>query len=188
MNYWNNKKFTSMFILLIWLFIFVFFTMDIYSSMTDKIETNKKLKAEYKSKVDLKSDLSKNAKKLKLNQDNSEVNSEIKKYIQEYSEDRIIRLFYNFSNTYDTNWQIVIKSLNLGKPKQNEIGMKDAKIQISARVSNKRVMLDFLDFIINNSEYKFFIHSFTVPKKTDTPFNIQVPIEFFYQDFKEIEK
>jgi len=66
--------------------------------------------------------------------------------------------------------------------------MKDVKIQISARVSNKRVMLDFLDFIIKNSEYKFFIHSFTVPKKTDAPFNIQVPIKFFYQDFKKIEK
>jgi len=77
--------------------------MDIYSSMTDKIETNKKLEVEYKSKLDLKSDLSKNAKKLKLNQDDGEVNNEIKKYKQEYSEDRMIKLFYNFSNTYDTN-------------------------------------------------------------------------------------
>jgi len=184
----SNKKFISMFILLIWLAIFVFFTQDIYSSLMDKIETNEKIKEIQDKKIILRDKLSEKAKELKINKWDSEVNKEISKYLQEYSEDRIINLIYDFSSSYSKNWQILIKNIKMSEWKENEIWFKEAKINISARVSNKKVMIDFLNFVIENEEYKFFIDSFNVPKKTNVPFNIQLPIKVFYKDFKKVEK
>ena len=181
----SNKKFTSMFILLVWLFVFVFFTQNIYSSFMDKKETFEKNKADYESKIKLREDLNKLSIDLKSNNSDKKLNSEIKKYLQEYSEDKIIKLFYNFAETYAENWQTRIKSISFTKWVKNEIWLKEATINISAIVSNKKVMNDFLYFVVNNPDYKFLIHSFTYPKDTDKPFLIQIPIKILYQDFKK---
>jgi hypothetical protein len=61
----------------------------------------------------------------------------------------------------------------------------ESKINISARVKNKEAMEDFLDYLVKDSKYKFFITSFTVPNiVANKEFTIQIPLTMFYTDIK----
>lgn len=110
---------------------------------------------------------------------------EIWKYLKKLSEDEIINEMYSFVEKYSENWIMKILSLSITPWVKNELGFNESKINISARVQNKKVMVDFLDFLIENPNYKFFLNSFRVPKKTSSAFNIQVPVTFIYKDIKK---
>ncbi len=179
----NNSKFVSMFLVLLSLFIFVFFTKWYYSDLISSLsvqEDNKTLHARQLVEMDILEKKQKELKKL----DGSN-NSEIWKYLQQFNEDEIIREIYSYSTNYSKNGGMKIISINMWEWKKNELWFKQSNISISARVENKAVMIDFLDFLIQDSKYKFYINSFTIPKDKDKFFNIQIPLTLFYKEIKQ---
>ena len=179
----NNSKFVSMLLVLLSLFIFVFFTKWYYSDLISNmsvLDDNEILHAKQLAEIDI---LEKKQKELKKLDDSN--NSEIWKYLQQFNEDEIIREIYSYSTNYSRNGGMKIISISMGEWKKNELWFNESNVSISARVANKAVMIDFLDFLIQDSKYKFYINSFNVPKNKDKFFNIQIPLTLFY---KEVEQ
>jgi len=179
----NNSKFVSMLLVLLSLFIFVFFTKWYYSDLISNmsvLDDNEILHAKQLAEIDILEKKQKELKKL----DGSN-NSEIWKYLQQFNEDEIIREIYSYSTNYSRNGGMKIISISMGEWKKNELWFNESNVSISARVENKAVMIDFLDFLIQDSKYKFYINSFNVPKNKDKFFNIQIPLTLFY---KEVEQ
>ncbi len=179
----NNSKFVSMLLVLLSLFIFVFFTKWYYSDLISNIsihDENKSIHSKQLAQMDI---LEKKQKELKKLDGSS--NSKIWKYLQQFNEDEIIKEIYTYSTNYSKNGGMKIISINMGEWKKNELWFNESSINISARVENKAVMIDFLDFLIQDSKYKFYINSFNIPKNKDKFFNIQIPLVLFY---KEIEQ
>lgn len=179
----NNSKFVSMLLVLLSLFIFVFFTKWYYSDLISNmsvLDDNEILHAKQLAEIDILEKKQKELKKL----DGSN-NSEIWKYLQQFNEDEIIREIYSYATNYSRNGGMKIISISMGEWKKNELWFNESNVSISARVANKAVMIDFLDFLIQDSKYKFYINSFNVPKNKDKFFNIQIPLTLFY---KEVEQ
>lgn len=179
----NNSKFVSMLLVLVALFIFVFFTKWYYSTLISTMslhDENKTIHAEQLSAIEILEKKQKELKKL----DGSN-NNEIWKYLQQFNEDEIIREIYNYSTNYSKNGEMKIISVSMTEPIKNELWFNESKVNISARVWNKQVMIDFLDFLIKDSKYKFYLNSFNLPKDKDKFFNIQVPLTLFYKEIKQ---
>jgi NADPH-dependent 7-cyano-7-deazaguanine reductase QueF-like protein len=46
-------------------------------------------------------------------------------------------------------------------------------------------MKDFIDYLINDSSYKFFINNFNMPKiEEEEAFNVAIPLVLFYVDIE----
>ncbi len=179
----NNSKFVSMLLVLLSLFIFVFFTKGYYSTLISTMSSyddNKSTHAKQLSEIDILEKKQKELKKL----DGSN-NNEIWKYLQQFNEDEIINEIYWFSTNYSKNGEMKIISVAMSEPIINELWFNESNVSISARVWNKQVMIDFLDFLITDSKYKFYINSFTLPKDKDKFFNIQVPLTLYYKEIKQ---
>ena len=175
----NNSKFVSMLLVLLSLFIFVFFTKWYYSDLISNmsvLDDNEILHAKQLAEIDILEKKQKALKKL----DGSN-NSEIWKYLQQFNEDEIIREIYSYATNYSRNGGMKIISISMGEWKKNELWFNESNVSISARVANKAVMIDFLDFLIQDSKYKFYINSFNVPKNKEF-FNIQIPLTLFYKE------
>jgi len=179
----NNSKFVAMLLVLLSLFIFVFFTKWYYSDLISTMsvyDENKVIHTNTLAELKTLNEKSKELKKLEWS-----TNNEIGKYLQQFSEDEVIREIYNYSTNYSKNGGMKIISVNMSNPIVNELWFNESKISISARVENKRVMIDFLDFLIQDSKYKFYINSFNIPKNKEKFFNIQIPLTLFYKEIKE---
>lgn len=179
----NNSKFVSMLLVLLSLFIFVFFTKWFYSDLiatTTSYDANKSTHVSQLSEIDI---LEKKQKELQ--QLDGSNNNEIGKYLQQPNEDEIFNELYSFTTNYDGSnaWDIKIQSITMTEWVKNEFWFNESNINISARVENKDVMIDFLDFLIKDSKYKFYINSFSLPKDKDKFFNIQVPLTLFYKEY-----
>lgn len=189
-----NKKMTSMFLIVMSLFIFIFFTRGYYGDYiyaNDKLEANNAI---YNKKIEelwkiskIKKDLN-NLRKWKVKEIKAKEFKDIKKYLQPgITEDKIIREIYWIANRI-TNGEIKISSISMTQWVKNELWFKEVKIIVSARVNNYNVVKSFLNFLLYNSKYKVFITSFDLPtiNKIDLikqkSFMIQVPITVFYVD------
>jgi len=179
----NNTKFTAMLLVLLALFIFVFFTKGYYSTLISTMSShdeNKKTHAQQLSEIEILEKKQKELKKL----DGSN-NNEIWKYLQQFNEDEIIKEIYNYSTNYSKNGEMKIISVSLSEPIVNELWFNESNISIAARVGNKEVMIDFLDFLIKDSKYKFYLNSFSLPEDKNKFFNIQVPLTLFYKEIAQ---
>ncbi len=178
-----NKKFMSMFLILLSLFIFVFFTQWYYSdliSTIDREESNKKILSEKIKQADKLNKI-----KNKLEKSKWEQSKLIKKYSKKLVEDEFISEIYSSVNKNTQNWEMKILSLSMTEWLKNELWFYESKVNISARFSNKKVLKDYLDYLTKKSKYKLFITSFNLPKiEEEKAFNVQIPLILFYVDIK----
>lgn len=179
----NNSQFWTMLLILLSLFIFIFFTKGYYSDliMTMSVaEENAITHENQNSELKLLETKQKELQKLEGSN-----NNEIWKYLQQLNEDEVIEEIYGFATNYSKNGEMKIISMNMWIPIVNELWFNESTVAISARVENKEVMTDFIDFLIEDSKYKFFLNSFTVPSDKDQFFNIQVPLTLYYKEIKQ---
>lgn len=183
----QNEKFIQLFIILVSLFIFIFFTRWFYSNLIWNMDINEEKNKDYIEKVKEADDLSKIQKELSTAKQwwkESKEYLEIKKYLEPISEDKIIKeIYWSVSNRI--NWWIKVLSLSMSKWVKNELGFKESKINISLIVKDKETIKDLFDYLNKNSKYKIFINSFNIPKQTSIIwYKIQIPATIFYVDSK----
>lgn len=179
----QNEKFTQLFLILVSLFIFIFFTRELYSDLIWNMDINEEKNKVYNEKVKEANDLSNTKKDL----DNatkwwkqSKEFLEIKKYLEPISEDKIIEeIYWNLPH-----W-VKVLSLSMSEWVKNELGFKESKISISLIVKDKETIKDLFDYFNEDSKYKIFVNSFNMPKQTSTIwYKIQIPATIFYVDSK----
>jgi len=108
----------------------------------------------------------------------------VQKYTRWFSENELIDFIYGYAEKMNQNvTHILIKNINFSAPQKNEIGFWEVQINIAAQVSSERIMRQFLDFLtVNNTEYAFFMDSFTYPADGRSGgFSITVPVKMFYK-------
>lgn len=178
-NFNKNTKIYSYIIILIWLFVLVLFTRNAYEkiqvSLDDRqIEQNNLESA--RQKVD-------RLNTLELKYSGQE--TEIAKYTASFTESEIISYIYAEIDRRNMWWQSVAttRSLSLKEWTVNEIWFHEANLILNLRVPNEARMKDMLNFFVrDDSKYKFFIDSFTVPEAaTDAGFNVTIPLKVFYR-------
>lgn len=113
---------------------------------------------------------------------------DITKYITSFTEDSVIKYIYDEienQNMEWNNWISTIRGLSLTKWVQNEIWFTESDIILNIRVPNEDSMHKVLDFFIKeDSKYKFFVESLTVPSNAnsnDTALNLNIPLKAFYK-------
>jgi hypothetical protein len=175
LEYSKNNKLISYVIILIWFFVLLIFTKDIYVWLTDtlKIKDEKNIIFEEKNNELIK--LEKIQKFLYKN------NTKIKRYNIEIKEDEILDYIY----AYLTNkkW-LEIHSLNIQNTSETEIWFKQTKVELNLLVRNENKLLQLLDYLVNNNDWKygFFLESFTFPygeKKWD--YNVTIPLKLLHK-------
>lgn len=178
-----NKKFLWMFLILLSLFVFIFFTQWYYSNLISTMDLKAEKKKEISDKITKLDNLKKNKDKLEKSWWSE--SEKIKKYSHKPTESDLIREFYSSVDRVDENWNMKILSLSMSEGVKNELWFMESKIQISARFSNEQVMKDFLYYLTKKSKYKLFISSFNLPKiEEGKEFNLQIPLTLFYVDVK----
>ena len=182
----NKEKFTQLLIILIWLFIFIFFTRWYYSDLIGNLDINEEKNKIYKEKITELNTLSINKKELEKAESwkgKSAKYNEIKKYLEPISEDKIINEIYWMAENQLTGVKIL--SLSVWKWVENELGFKESKLNISAFANSKESIKDLFDYLNKKSKYKIFINSFNMPKKVKvTGYKIQIPATIFYVESK----
>jgi len=173
----KNKKAYSLLIWLLSLFIFVFFTTNIYSNYI----TNSDLKKELENKLET---LNKQLQELNLVKNNKD-NLEIKRFLQDFNEAEI----FNYINEYieqvnKANNDVVIEfgSINFSEAKKSEIWFKEIDITLNLnKVNDINNLKSILDYLTNkNNKYNFFITDFSFPiEKTSWYKNISIPLKMF---------
>ncbi|MDQ7009173.1 MAG: hypothetical protein Q9M94_02685 [Candidatus Gracilibacteria bacterium] len=183
----QNQKFTQLFIILISLFIFIFFTRGLYSDLIGNKDISEEQNKIYKEKIDELDYLSTRKKELDIAKKGGEQTKEyleIKKYLEPITEDKIIEEIYGaVSNRI--NGGIKILSLSMTEGVKNELGFNESKINISLIVKDEETIKDLFDYLNKDSKYKIFVNSFNMPKQTSTlGYRIQIPATIFYVDSK----
>lgn len=175
----NNKLYWYI-IILFSLFILVLFTRNQISSLQVKHDEKSQAKIELENKrqeLQILNDI-----KIKVEQEWNGID----KYINKISEDELINYIYSKieeDNLKYTDWVSTIRSLTITEWELNEIGFYESNISLSLRVPSEDRMFKTLDFFVKeDSKYKFFIDSFSYPKKwLDSSYNITIPLKVFYK-------
>lgn len=172
----NNSKFIPFLILFASLFIFVFFTLDFYSTLQVNLDQKSTLESQFAEKNKQKSDLEAIKKQVE-----SGKNSEVDKFVFEFKEDELIQYIYDFAQANES--YMSIKQVTFEEGKQNEYGFKEGRIQIDTRMGGEEIMMKFLDFLTSeDSKYSFFIDSFNYPNDgLAGSYNISIPLKVFYK-------
>lgn len=177
----TNNKIYSYIIILLSLFILVLFTRNQISSLQVKLDEKEMKETELQSKRD---------ELQKLNEIKLKVNSKdnwIDKYINKVKEDEIISYIYSKveeDNLKYSDWISTIRSISITEWKINEIWFYESLITLNIRVPTEDRMFKILDFFVKeDSKYKFFIESFSYPKKVEaeSSYNITIPLKIFYK-------
>ncbi len=154
----NDKKFISLFIVLISLFIFVFFTKSYYWDLMMTVEN-------YENSVSKKDSLDKELRELNCrskrfkkiqwgestgtwktstqagcgwgNKSGKEISdSDIKKYLHDISEDRLVELFYKYANDYN-NWTLDDDLIEKGQNSDHRGTLKILSLNMSQAQKNE---------------------------------------------------
>ena len=174
----NQNKILSMLLILLSLFIFVIFTKDSYSELLINMNAHEESDILYNSTKEELNILSKRSKELKW----SGSWAETAKYLKWLKEDEIIRELYWYVEESSKNWELKLLSTTFNKWSKNEMGFNEVTIQVNVRVPNMKALSSFLDFIVDNEDYKFFVTQLSLPRETNKKFNIQIPITYFYKE------
>lgn len=178
-----DRKFLSMFLILLCLFVFIFFTQWYYSDLISTMDLKSEKEKILSDKIKMSDKLSKIQKELKKSK--WEEWKIIKKYSKNLTENELIKEIYSSVNKNTQNWKMKVLSLSMSEGIKNELWFLESKVNISARFSNKKVMKDFIDYLINDSSYKFFINNFNMPKiEEEEAFNVAIPLVLFYVDIE----
>lgn len=176
----KNNKIYSYIIVLIWLFILVLFTKSAF----DKIQISADEKRIEEAKLQTARD-----KVQKLNEIEVKLNEEadtISKYMENFSEDEMIDYIYNEIEKKNMGWEkwiVVVRSLSIKEAVVNELWFSEVNLTLNLRVPTIERMRDTLDFFTSeDSKYKFFIDSFSLPSTiAESWFNITIPLKVFFK-------
>jgi len=183
----TNQKFIQMFLVLISLFIFIFFTRWYYSDLIANMDINDEKTKIYNEKVSEVDKLSKKQDELKKAIKDwwkkSKQSIEIEKYLEKVTEDKVIEEIYWMAEN-NIVW-VEILSLSMSEWVKNELGFLESQLNISAIVQNEKSIKGLFDYLNQSSKYKIFIKSFNMPKKPGVlGYKIQVPATIFYVESK----
>lgn len=186
----KNNTFVSYLIVLLALFILVLFTKDQVMNMQFNLDQKEQINSELKNVrikqqalVDTAADVE---KQWSVTQRYLRPEVEGEKSIENimFTEDEILKYFHDYSNLVNSgSGTIFIKDINVSQKTENEFGFFETKININAEVSDKKMMMTFLDYLIaEDAQYRFFIDNFFYPNdEREGNFNIQVPLKIFYR-------
>ena len=178
-----NKKFMSMFLILLSLFVFIFFTQWYYSNLISTMELNSEKEKTLSEKIKESGNLS--ITKKDLEKEIWEKSELIQKYSNKLEESEFIKEIYSSVDKSIENGGMKILSLSMTEWVKNELWFIESKVNISARFTNKQVMKDFINYLTYKSKYKFFITNFNMPKiEEGKNFNTNIPLTLFYVDVK----
>jgi hypothetical protein len=78
--------------------------------------------------------------------------------------------------------RIIIRELSMSGDIQSDIGFRKAEIAVSAIVSSETTLFNFINYLTNQGEYRFYISKFSYPLG-ETTGNIQVdlPLTLYYK-------
>lgn len=83
---------------------------------------------------------------------------------------------------------VKISSINIGEGVKTEFGFNSSQIGLTINVSNRETMVDFLDTLIKNDTYKFYIETFSIPKDMSQEFSVNIPLIMLYKEFATAKK
>ncbi len=176
---WNDNKLIWYILVLLSIFILFFLTLSQYNKLQENIDSKNTVKATLESK---ESDLNK-LNELKLKVKSWSILEELSRYQIEYSEDLIIKYFYDYA--FDArlpNTKIAIKNISFSEGEKNELGFMESKINLSVRFENEKSLTRFLNYLLwEEAKYVFFIDNFTYSDSyEDSSFDINLPLRLFY--------
>ena len=183
----NKNKFISLLFILLSLFVLVFFTQDYYSNfvwLSDELAKKQEIQKQKSKKLNdlwiIKKDLEK-----QLKSSDSTKKTNITKFIEQLSnnpsEDNLINEIYSSIYQSTTSWDAKILSLSMSKWQKNELGFYEKNINITARFSSKKALLDYVDYLTHKSKFKFYIKNLNISNiKNEEYFNASIPLVLFY--------
>lgn len=176
----KNNKIYSWLIILVSLFILVLFTKWQFEQIQISLDEKR---IEESKHDDARNKLQKlNEIETKLNQEEKTISQ----YINNFSEDDIIEYIYNEIEDKNLGWEkwiTTVRSLSIQDSSINELWFMESSLILNLRVPSLDRMKEILDFFVNeDSKYKFFIESFTMPNNiSENWFNITIPLKVFYK-------
>lgn len=185
----SDSKFTSLIILLLSLIVFVFFTRDLYSQMQE-VQANKEQNIqEHNQKEEKLLALNITSEKLKKIQGKIATQYQIDKYLEPFNEESILNNLiseYMKKEWKNSNIQqrrdLNITHISFTEWIKNDLGFMESQILLRVSVKNKKTLLQFIDFFINNKKYKFFITDITIPSFNRRSTIVSIPLKLYYVD------
>jgi len=174
----QNSKFISLLLVLFSFAIILFVTKDQFYNYSLNSDKNEFLNISLLSKNDELSKLN----KLEQELENGSKKKEIQWFSHSFTEDAMLKYFYEYASKNDS-W-IEIKSISLKDAKKWELGFKEASINLDVSIDSKDKLKDFLTFLTSrNSEYTFFIWEFSFDYNSvfDWTYNVTIPLKLLYK-------
>ena len=178
----NNNKLLWMFLVLISFFIFIFFSKWLYSEYINNRDSHTEKLTKYSGLVKKLDKFNSQANLLQKNSYKEGDIFDVTRYMWGINEHILLNKLYGFSTNYSKNGQMKILWMTLTQGNENELGFLEADVNLTLRVSNEQVVIDFLDFLIKNKSHTFFISTISIPKTNWEAFNINIPLTIFYTE------
>lgn len=178
----NHNNFVSYLIILLWFFVILFFTKNLYSDLQVSLDTKEQKTAELTTKEQNLAKL--NALKTELEVEESEALSEIQAFLKQVTEEDLVDYIYSYARDINLGSdRIVIRNLNITEWVKSDTGFLQANVTISALVSSEKTLFSFIDYLIDsNSEYRFFLSRFDYPmNKVQWNIQAEIPLTIYYK-------
>jgi len=174
----QNSKFISLLLILFSFAIILFITKNQFYNYNLNSDKNSTLNSGLIEKNTELQNLS------TLEQDllNGTKKKEIQWFSNKFTEDAILKYFYNYISK-DNSW-VDIKNISLKDSKKWEFGFSEATVNLDVSIGSKSQLKDFLNFLTSrNSEYTFFVQNFSFDYNStfDWTYDVSIPLKIFYK-------
>jgi len=169
----NKAKYSLLTYLFLLLTVFMIFTFtkSFYTSLVENRDKIKILNEQIKTK---KEEYDKIAR-IKSQIDSWAIKDiNFNKFLANFSEDELLEYFYSYASNHPSN--LKIESLKLTEWKLNEFWLKESKIDLVVTFNTEQDMIDMINFLLKSEKYNLYIHEFSYPFWSNTPWPIKVTI------------
>ncbi len=180
---YSQNNFLAYLLILASLFISLFFTKNIFTSLQVSIDENEQSKQELQEKQNILTKL--NELKARLSQEDSPALKEIQWLSWGFSDKDILEYIYSYVgkvNSKDNS--LIIREISFWNPLKSDIGFNKVDISISAIMSSETMLFSFLNYLTSDTGiYRFYISKFSYPMNSGNSTNLQVniPLTLYYK-------
>lgn len=178
----TQNNFINYLIILLWFFVILFFTKNLYSDLQVQLDTKEQKNIELSNKNQNLNKL--NELKNILEAEDSEALAEIQSFTKAVTDEDILEYIYSYAADINLwNERVIIRDLSISEWIKSDTGFLQASVWITALFSSEKTLFTFLDYLTDTeAEYRFFLSSFDYPMN-ETTGNLQVtiPLIIYYK-------
>lgn len=177
MENFSKSPVSMYFFLLLAIFVLIFFTKDIYFDTKLKSENIKLIQNE----IDLKKKEYEEILSLKNKIDSKEVTDiNFDSFLKPFNEQDFLVYFNNY--VLKNADKMSIKTISLKDWVRNDFWFREWNLNLTMTFVDEESMMKFLNFIIYNKDYNFYMDDFTYPFWTkETNFSLTFNIKVLYK-------